>query len=438
MIDEERRLAELLQQAVPQPRRRITVADIAAQVARRPMVTPPRVRPWLPALVAAAVLLVVAASSVWLISGHSRRSAPATQSSSAITGAATSATDSGSPSRTASSSPTPTTPDPFRYGVVAAFNAQLLNGAPIAMEIVSGAGAVYGREPRFIDRFEPRYGAITARVPADPDADWPPLVTSHAFWQTVTTPGVVTIQRRDPRTLQLIGSSQIPAPTPKPAERPWDPVLAADPDDSEIFLGNADQIYSLDPSTGTAEHLADVPAPVGGLAVSPDGSRLYVGVNVPNSMSRLLVLDIRHGLATLSNTPLDNNIVGTLLATSGGVWATLASGMETSIRFAPLADLAHTHAVGTPTEPAGNGGGGVPAFATLAGGVVWLSGNSTIACADARTGAIRARAEEMDEHGFSDYVSSVQFVAGHYFAGYATNHSNDHGLAMLDPPSACR
>jgi hypothetical protein len=435
MTDEERRLAELLQQAVPQPPRRITAADIAAQVARRPAVARYRFSPWLPALAAASVLLVIAAASVWLISGRSAPSAPTAQSSSAAASAPTSATHtaSTSPSRTASgASPRPSTPPPFRSGVVGAFGARMLNSALIRPVIVSGAGAVYGLEGGTIDRFDPSSGAITAQAPVDPSANWPPLVTTRALWQTAVTPGVVTVRMLDPRTLEQVRSTQITTQTPSSTGPRWTPVLAADANYSEILLGNADQIYALNPVTGAVEHQVGIVGLVGGLAVSPDGSKLYAGLNVQGSgTARLLVLDIRHGLLTLDDTALDNGPVAGLLATSGGVWITYVTGRENNIRFAPLTDLAHTREA-TP------GGGGLPATATVAGGKVFLSGIYTIACADPRTAAVRAQAQQMGELGLTHYFGSVQLVAGHYLASFQTNYSDDRGLAVLTPPAACR
>lgn len=462
MTDEERRLAELLQQAVPQPPRRITAADIAAQLARRPAVARYRFSPWLPALAAASVLLVIAASSVWLISGHSAPSAPTAQSSSAATSTSATTTASSastSPTRTVSSAstspsrppsssgstapsrtatrtgpkPTPSTPSAFRSGTIGAFDARLLNSAPIGPILVSGAGAVYGIEGQtVIDRFDPSSGAITAQAPADSNANWPPLVTPRALWQTAVAPGAVTIRRLDPRNLQQVGSTQIAAQTPSSTGPQWTPALAANADYSALLLGNANQIYELNPGSGAVERQVSVPGLVGALAVSPDGSKLYAGLNVAGSgTARLLVLDIRHGLRTLDDTALDNGPVAGLLATSGGLWITYVTGRENNIRFAPLTDLVHT-------REAIPGGGGLPATATVAGGKVFLSGIYTIACADPMTGAVLAQAQQMGELGLTHYFGSAQLVAGHYLASFQTNYSDDRGLAILTPPAACR
>lgn len=318
--------------------------------------------------------------------------------------------------------------------MVGAFGARLLNGALIRPIIVSGAGAVYGLEGEtIIDRFDPSSGAITAQAPFDPSANWPPLVTPRALWLTAVTPGVVTIEMLDPRTLQPTGfNSRIAATTQSSTGAQSTPVLAADANYSEILLGNADQIYALNPLTGAVEHQVGIIGLVGGLAVSPDGSKLYAGLNVQGSgTARLLVLDIRHGLRTLEDTALDNGPVAGLLATSGGVWITYVTGRENNVRFAPLTDLAHS-------REAVPGGGGLPATATVAGGKVFLSGIYTIACADPMTGAVLAQAQQMGEQGLTHYFGSPQLVIGHYLASFQTNYSEDRGLAILTPPAACR
>jgi DNA-binding beta-propeller fold protein YncE len=237
----------------------------------------------------------------------------------------------------------------------------------------------------------------------------------------------------DPQTLQPTGSNtRIAATTQSSTGLHWTPVLAANANYSEIFLGNADQIYTLNPVTGAVEHQVGIIGLVGGLAVSPDGSKLYAGLNVQGSgTARLLVLDIRHGLLTLEDTALDNRPVAALLATSGGVWITYVTGRDNNIRFAPLTDLAHS-------RQAIPGGGGLPATATVAGGKVFLSGIYTIACADPMTGAVLAQAQQMGQQGLTHYFGNAQLVAGHYVAGFQTNYDDNRGLAILTPPAACR
>lgn len=443
MTEEESRLAALLQQAVPQPPRSVSPEDIAARVADRAAAAPRKFGPWVPALAAACALLVIAATSVWLIGSGFRPAAPTPQSSRAstaplppvtgtspgpaVTSAGTLPRNSGDPvvPRQSDITAEPTTapsPGPF----VGPWSARLLNSVPIDFVIVGGADAAYGLEGRQLDRFDPADGYIAAHRLLDPNTNWPPVVTTQALWLTVMTQGGIIVQKLDPHSLQRSWALQL-ATTPATTDPPWTPALAATKDGSELFLGYADQLYSVNPVDGMVEqHRLD--GHVGGLAVSPDGSRLYVGVNVRGSeTARLLALDIRHGLSTISETPLASGLVTDLLATSGALWATL----DDTVYFAPLTDPTHDQVVI-------GGGGGLPATATLAGGVVWLSGLGSIACADARTGAVRAQANSSGWGNMAQYVGSVQLVAGHWLGSYGTNYSNDRGLAALAPPARCR
>jgi hypothetical protein len=487
MTEEERRLAELLHKAVPQPPRPISADDIAARVAARRRITVLPVQPWLPALAVACVLLAIAGTSVWLVGGRPAPSAPAARpsstgapadvssSSSASSASSTSTPPSRSAGSTSSSARPPASsagtsprqtatstrtnhnyPNPessvIPIGVIGAFGAQLLNVAPIGPVIVGGAGAVYGLEPAkpdqslpgLIDRFELANGVSTAQVQIDPNASWPPLVTSRALWLPVVTAGTVTIELLDPVTLRQTGSFQIAAVTPASAQ----PVLAASPGYSEILLGDGNQIYSLNPSSGAVEHQLSITGLVGGLAVSPDGSRLYAGANTGGGEPHLLILDLQHGLATLSDTVLPNSqdspVVGHgavtgLLATSGGAWVTVRYPYPTiqsaadDIVFAPLNDPGH------PREAIP--GGGLAATATLAGGAVFVSGLHQIECADPQTAAVRAHASQMGELGLSHNFYSVQLVGGRYYASFQTNGGDAGGayvgLAVLHPPAAC-
>lgn len=443
MTEEESRLAALLQQAVPQPPRSMSPDHIAASVADRAAGSPRRFGPWFPALAAACALLVIAATSVWLIGSGFRPAAPTSRSSRASTTlpATATSTSTGPVATSAGTLPwnsgdpvvprqpditaEPTTapsPEPF----VGPWSARMLNSVPIDFVVVGGADAAYGLEGRQLNRFDPVDGYIAAHRLLDPNTNWPPVVTTEALWLSVMTQGAVILQKLDLHSLQRRGALQL-AITPATTDPPWTPALAATQDGSELFLGYADQLYSVNPTDGMVEqHSLD--GHVGGLAVSPDGSRLYVGLNVGGGgTATLLALDIRHGLSTISKTPLARGLVTDLLATSGAVWATL----DDSVYVTPLTDLSHNRAVI-------GGGGGLPATATLAGGVVWLSGLGSIACADARTGAVRAQANSSGWGNMARYVGSVQLVAGHWLGSYGTNFSSDRGLATLTPPARCR
>ena len=69
------------------------------------------------------------------------------------------------------------------------------------------------------------------------------------------------------------------------------------------------------------------------MAVSPDGSKLYVGIG----SFQLLVYDLAAGTQASSSQMSGNG--GNLVATAGGVWGTTGTGMSEWVWFAPGGDL---------------------------------------------------------------------------------------------------
>jgi outer membrane protein assembly factor BamB len=389
-----------------------------------------------PAVVAVCLLLVTVGAS-----GCSSSTAPTARSPGTGTAPRSATPGSGSARQAVTLSPAP-----VESGgqLVGPWSATALTVTSIGPILASGADSVYGRERDRLDRFDPRNGKILAQAAVDPATDWPALVTAGALWQTLAANGTVTVQALDLRTLRELRSVRIAAPTPTvtppgpcacdraPAGSQWQPVLAAGTDASTLFLGNAGRVYALDPVSGALEHQAAVDGLVGGMAVATDGSRLYVAVNVPTrSAARLLVLDVRHGLSTISDTPLDGGTIRRLLVTRGGVWATTNTGHEDNVRFAPLTDLARSRVISYLGELS----------ATLAGGLVWVGGNGEIVCADASTGTIRGRHPVASMMGRPYSLGSVQRVAGRWLAAYLApddlHGGENRGLATFTPPSSC-
>ena len=353
---------------------------------------------------------------------------------------------------TTSTSPTPregtdrSTPPPEPVGqLVGPWSGTSLTVTSIRPILASDADAVYGREPTRIDRFDPSSGHITAWAEVDEHTDWPPLVTSRALWQTVAANGAVTVQALDLRTLRTLRTVRIAAATPTatpsgpcgcaqvPAGSQWKPVLAGSPDASTLFLGNADRVYSLDPASGAVEQQTTVDGLVGGMAVSPHGTRLYVAVNVPSrNTAHLLVLDAEHGLSVLSDAPLDGGTVRSLLVTGGGVWTNANNGHEDTIRFARWTNLSHSRVISFVGD----------LTVTFAGGWVWVGGSGDVLCVDASTGTVRDRRSVESMMGLPYSFGSVQLVAGHWLAAYLApddfNGGENTGLATFTPPPSCR
>jgi hypothetical protein len=123
---------------------------------------------------------------------------------------------------------------------------------------------------------------------------------------------------------------------------------------------------------------------------------------------------------------------GNLVATSGGVWGTLGSGMSESVWFAPGGDLSSASPYIRDA-----GGGGYPTVPTLANGAVWIGGTHELACADPATGSVLASAVIPGDHGVAEYFGGVVYANGQAYSYFSDNLSQTQGLAEVTPPAAC-
>ena len=112
------------------------------------------------------------------------------------------------------------------------------------------------------------------------------------------------------------------------------------------------------------------------VAVSPDGSTLYVGTTVGSGPFELVVKNLATSFVVNVSRLRGSETGGNLVATSGGVWGTTGVGMSEWTWFAPSGDLARAVRIG---QGAGAGFDSVPSYS---GGVVWVGGSHTLTCAN--------------------------------------------------------
>ena len=169
------------------------------------------------------------------------------------------------------------------------------------------------------------------------------------------------------------------------------------------------------------------------LAVSPDDSRLYVTLNVANSMvSRLEVLDPDTGAVTAAPIPLDGGTgFGGITASAGGIWLQTGSGMSDWLNFLPSSNLTRT------SQPVTNAGGGLMTTSTVTRGVVWIGGMTKLACADPRTGSVRATVSVPTPHRDAANISRITVAGDHLFAYYVAGVGPSKLLITLHPPARC-
>ena len=253
----------------------------------------------------------------------------------------------------------------------------------------------------------------------------------HTVWVVLSyTAGRAILTGYDAQTLDQVTSVTVPAAGQRSAL--GEGVLAAGPD-GNLYLAAGDSVAVVDPANGALVRRIQVPAgSAGSVAVSPDGSRLYVGISDQGAVVfRLLTYDLTKGGVQVGVSRMAIGVGGNLIATSAGVFGTVGSGMSEWVWFAPGGNLASASPV------THGGGGGLPSVPTLAGGAIWIGGTQSLACADPATGRVLESAPIPGDHGVAVYFGSVAYAGGHVYAYYLDNQAQTQGVAILTPPVGC-
>ena len=425
MNTEERQLAEMLHRVTPEPPRRVTVEDIAYRVAREPQREP---RPrrgswwrgvcrgghrWTPAL---------AALSVFAIAGASAGIATVATSHHGRTGAAT---ISGSPSPAASSQSPPPAGETLRVAG-GMWGAKLINRDLFSQGSLTGSGdSLYAVEDGTLARIDPATGAILRTTPYTPPVLSRPVVVGNTVWVEWSYGGSgIVLRGYDARTLAQVASVPVPASGGLSSQAQG--VLAAGPD-GKLYVAAGDTVATVDPAARQVTRRTGLTAgQASSVAVSPDGSKLYVGIG----SFHLLVYDLPAGILTSASQMSGNG--GNLLATAGGVWGTTGTGMSEWVWFAPGGDLTKSFRVGQ------GAGGGLASLPSYSGGVVWVGGTHELVCASPATGQAVSRTPIPADHGAVEYFDSVTVLgSGHTYALYQDSTAQLAGIASLTPPRQC-
>ncbi len=407
MNTEERQLAEMLHRVTPEPPRRVTVEDVAFRVASQPQREPRSRRGsiwssvfrggrgWTPVLAALSVFAIAGASAgiaTVAASHHSHGGAPSD----------------GTPPGTASvsGSPSPTSPSqstsagqPLRVAG-GMWGAELINRGSFMQGSLTGSGdSLFVAGSGSLARIDPATGATLQTTPYNQPVTGRPVIVGNTVWVVATyNGGDIVLHGYDSQTLAQVASVPVPA--------------------------------IVDPASRVVTHriyLTGIQA--SSVAVSPDGSRLYVGTG-PSGSFRLMVYDAATERQVSSSEMSEN--AGNLLATDGGVWGTTGSGMSEWVWFAPGGDLARSFRV---SQGAGGGQSSLPSYS---GGVVWVGGTQELVCASPATGHVLAHASIPADHGAVEYFDSPTMLSdGHAYTLYQDQGAQLAGVASLTPPAAC-
>jgi hypothetical protein len=440
---EERQLAEMLHRVTPEPPRRVTVEDVAVRLAhqpgpgrrpryrRRPYREPRLRRPswsraWAPALAAASVFVVAGATAGITVLAGSHHSPPSAGpvARDTTSGGPASSSPTGTPASTSPAVPVTAIPG-------APWGARLIDHLALLQGSLTGSGdSLYAFTSQALVRIDPATGAIVRSAPYRPPMQNPPVVLSGTVWVVSSYGGGrAVLQGYDTQTLEPVRSMTVSAIGQVSGAAQG--VLAAGPD-GNLYVAAGYSVAVVNPANGALVRQIQQPAgPVSSVAVAPDGSRLYVSTLAsPGQTFRLMTYDLTQGIQ-VGGSHTAGGAGGNLVATAGGVWGTLGSGMSESIWFAPGGDL-------SPASPVIQAaGGGLQALPSLAGGAVWIGGTHTLACADPATGSVRASATIPTDHEIVEYFGSVTYAGGHAYSYYIDNRSGAQGVAAINPPAAC-
>ena len=455
MNNEERRLADILHRITPEPSRPVTVEQVAYRLVSEPRLgrrTPGRQTPgrqtlgrqprgrvprprrgglglsraWAPALAAAAVIVIAGASAGIAVLANSHHNPPA-----AAGGPASSASSSGSPAQT-SSSPEQTTPATAVGG--APWGAKLIGHEELLQgSLVSADGSLYAiGNTSTLDRIDPATGAVVASVPYNMPVLNPPVVVGNTVWIVSSyNGGNIVLQGYDARTLAR--TSSIPVPAIGGVGLGGQGVLTSGPD-GNLYVAAGEMVQVVNPASSQEVHQVQVLAGrASSVAVSPDGSKLYVGIAPQGSSTafRLVVFNLPSDTIASQTTLASGGGGGNLVATSGGVWGTTGSGHSEWVWFAPNGNLARAVQVGR------GAGGGWSSFPSYSGGVVWVGGTGDVVCASPATGQVLAKADVPADHGVAQYFASPVISGGQAYSYYQTDASQQTGLARMTPPHTC-
>jgi hypothetical protein len=448
---EERQLTEVLHRITPEPPRRVTVEDIAFRLASqagpgrqpryrgRPHREPRLRRPswgraWAPALAAASVFVVAGAAAGIALLASSHHSPPS--AGPAVRGSTTTSSPASSPTGT----PASTSPAVTGTAIPGApWGAGLIDHLALQPASLTGSGdSLYALTSQDVVRIDPATGTIVRSAPIGyPSQSFgyriqnPPVVLGHMVWVVSSYgAGSAILTGYDAQTLDRVTSVTVPASGQLSAAGQG--VLAAGPD-GNLYLAAGHSVAVVDPANGALVRRIQVPAgAASSVAVSPDGSRLYVGTfDQSVQLFQLLTYDLSQGGVQVGSSSIKVGAGGNLVATSGGVWGTLGSGMSEWVWFARSGDLSSASPV---TRSAG---GGLPPLPALAGGAVWVGGTQSLACADPATGRVLASAPIPGDQGVAVYFGSVAYAGGHAYAYYIDDRSQTQGVAILTPPAGC-
>ena len=377
-----------------------------------------------PVLAAAAVVVIAGASAGIAVLASSHHHSPAPSGGAPASSAISSAPVSSSPSPTSSSTEQITPGTRIAGGP---WGAELINHQTFTQgSLVSADGSLYTFGTGTLDRIDPATGIITATAQYNPPIPNPPVIVGNTVWVVWSySGGNVVLHAFDAQTLAPIRSVLVPATGAVSSSASG--VLASGPD-GNLYVAAGDAVVVVNPDNGQLIRRIYLTAGTSdSVAVSPDGSRLYVGA----ASGQVLVYDLPSDTVITSSSLAGTDSAGDLVATSGGVWGTTGVGMSEWTWFAPNGDLARAVRIG---QGAGAGYASVPVYS---GGMVWVGGSHTLSCASPVNGHVLDTVTLPTDHNVVEYFASPVISGGRAYSYYSDDASQQSGMVRMTPPAAC-
>ena len=438
MNTEERKLADLLHRVAPEPPRRVTVEQVAYRLVSEPQLgrqsrgreARPRRGPLFsralaPVLAAAAVVVIAGASAgvAVLASSHHHSSPPA--GGAPATSASTSATASSSPSQTPSSTEQTTQATRIPGGP---WGAELIDHQSFNQQLTASAdGSLYAFGDSTLVRIDPATGNIAATAQAKVALPNPPVIIGNTVWVLWSySGGNAILHGFDARTLAPTRTLLVPAVGAVGASGGSN-VVTSGPD-GNLYVAAGIAVVVVNPESGQVLNRINLTAgTTDSVAISPDGSKMYVGVGG----FRVLVYNLPSDTVVSSTKLTGTDSGGNLVATSGGVWGTTGTGMSEWTWFAPDGDLTRAVRIGA------GAGAGYASLPSYSGGVMWVGGSHTLSCASPATGRVLDTVTLPTDHSVIEYFSSPVISGGKAYSYYSDNASQRFGVVRMTPPAAC-
>ena len=434
MNTEERQLADVLHQITPEPQRPVTVEQVAYRLVSEPQLRreprprrggPVFSRALAPVLAAAAVVVIAGASAGIAVLASSHHHSPAPSAGAPASSAISSAPVSSSPSPTSSSTEQITPGTRIAGGP---WGAELINRQTFTQgSLVSANGSLYTFGTGTLDRIDPATGNITATAQANPPLPNPPVIIGNTVWVLWSySGGNVVLHAFDAQTLAPTRSVLVPAIGPVAASGGSN-VVTSGPD-GHLYVAAGGTVAVLNPDNGQLIRRIYLTAGTSdSVAVSPDGSRLYVGVGG----TKVLIYDLSSDTVITSSSLAGTDSAGDLVATSGGVWGTTGVGMSEWTWFAPDGDLARAVRIGA------GAGAGFASLPSYSGGVVWVGGSHTLSCASPVSGHVLDTVTLPTDHNVVEYFASPVISGGRAYSYYSDDASQQSGIVRMTPPAVC-